>query len=602
MGRLPVDENDLVLYLELPPGAVHGGLNQIVVEPAAAGGKMVDDIRIGQISLLRNDRRQSLSEATIMVHVRDVDAGPLPCRLTVLDQSGALHSIYAAPSSRHALRPGIFYSPNGDAKFQLPAGEYTITAGRGFEYSRETQSIRIEQGKSTTLQFELRRETPTLGYVACDPHVHTRTHSGHGDATVEERMITLAAEGIELPVATDHNVHIDHHPFAVEMGVRNYFTPVIGNEVTTRNGHFNVFPVRAGTPIPNYRLTNYAEILASIYQTDGVKVAILNHARDLHSGIRPFGTSRHNALVGENLEGWHLGFNAMEVINSSATQSQPLQLMHDWFGLLNAGKQITPVGSSDSHDVGRHFVGQGRTYIRCDDSDPGAIDVEQAVANFLQGRVLVSYGLLVDLEVNGKYRPGDIVRAPADQIQLKARVMGPHWASASRLLVFANGELLREWTISEATSPATGVLYEQSWDIPCPQHDVHLVAVAVGPGISDLSWPTAKPYQPTSPDWQPTTMACTGPIWLDVDRDGRATSARSYAERALAISDEDPGQVVSALARFDAAINSQAAFLLSSKGADLLSEPWQTALAHAAPAVRRGFQAYLTAWRENQLR
>ncbi len=38
-----------------------------------------------------------------------------------------------------------------------------------------------------------------------------------------------------------------------------------------------------------------------------------------------------------------------------------MQLFHDWMELLNAGYQITPVGCSDSHDVGRHFVGQERT-------------------------------------------------------------------------------------------------------------------------------------------------------------------------------------------------------------------------------------------------
>ncbi|MFC1759526.1 hypothetical protein ACFL2H_12295 [Planctomycetota bacterium] len=66
------------------------------------------------------------------------------------------------------------------------------------------------------------------------------THSGHGDATVEDRMITLAAEGIEMPVATDHNVHIDHRSFARQGNVSKYFTPIIGNEVTSGIGHVNI--------------------------------------------------------------------------------------------------------------------------------------------------------------------------------------------------------------------------------------------------------------------------------------------------------------------------------------------------------------------------
>ena len=84
----------------------------------------------------------------------------------------------------------------------LPAGEYTVYAGRGFEYSLASQAIAVSVGKQAHLAMAIRREVPTEGYVACDTHVHTLTHSGHGDATVEERMITLAAEGIELPIAT----------------------------------------------------------------------------------------------------------------------------------------------------------------------------------------------------------------------------------------------------------------------------------------------------------------------------------------------------------------------------------------------------------------
>ena len=55
--------------------------------------------------------------------------------------------------------------------------------------------------------------------------------------------------------------------------------------------------------------------------------------------------------------------------------------------------------------------------------------------------------------------------------------------------------------------------------------------VAIGPGIDEPYWRTAKPYQPDSPDWTPHVLGCSGAVWLDFDRDGRATPARAYAER-----------------------------------------------------------------------
>ena len=170
---------------------------------------------------------------------------------------------------------------------------------------------------------------PINGYVSCDTHVHTLTYSGHGDATLDERVLTIAGEGIELPIATDHNCQVDYHDAAVKHGVRRYFTPVVGNEVTTSVGHFNIFPVSAGGPIPDYQLKDWKAIYESIAQRTGAPVVILNHPRDLHSDYRPFGPEHHNAVTGENLDGWVLRANAMEVINSGAQQSDVLRPCHD---------------------------------------------------------------------------------------------------------------------------------------------------------------------------------------------------------------------------------------------------------------------------------
>ena len=140
------------------------------------------------------------------------------------------------------------------------------------------------------------------------------------------------------------------------------------------------------------------------------------------------------------------------MINSGATQSDALELCRDWMALLNRGLSITPVGSSDSHDVARHFVGQGRTYIRCDDRDPGNIDVDAAVNNFVQGRVMVSYGLLSEIKVGGKYGPGELARCPDGEIDVSIRVLGPHWATASTIRLYANGIMIRDQRIESAST------------------------------------------------------------------------------------------------------------------------------------------------------
>lgn len=600
---LIADENDMVMGLSIPAGKLKDGENALRIEQEP-GSKLADDVRVGEIVLHSRPVKEVLSQASVQVELRDANTGGrLPGRLTIVNEAGALQTVGAVSSPTTAVRPGVIYTSTGEAEFGLPPGKYTIFAGRGFEYSLDSQPLHLKAGDRQSLILKIRREVPTKDYVACDTHTHTLTHSGHGDATVEERMITLAGEGIELPIATDHNRHIDQQPFAERAGVRQYFTPVIGNEVTTPVGHFNIFPVRADARIPEFQSKDWKTIFEGIYRTPDVKAVILNHARDLHSGVRPFGPKLHNAVVGENLEGWQLRANAMEVVNSGAVQSDPLQLFHDWMGMLNRGHLLTPVGASDSHDVARFIVGQGRTYIRARDDEPGAITVDVAVESFVQGRVMVSYGLLTELTVDKQFGPGELTPVKDKEVQVKIRVLGPHWVRADKVLLFANGQLVREVAISTSkpdSRPVPGVLWEAEWKLDCPRHDVHLVALALGPGIEGLYWPTAKPYQPTSPVWKSQVIGASGAVWLDGDGDGRKSSAHDYAQAALKESGEDFTKLLGKLADYDEAAAAQAAHLWQTSGKSLLAEEAQAALKTAAPKVARGIKAYLDAWHENQ--
>ncbi len=601
VGRLTRDENDMVVYLDVPLGTLREGENRLRI--ASSGGGAPDDMRVGQIRWHAQPRAKLLRAAELAVTVTDQETGAaLPARVTIVRAEGPLQSVGAESGGPLAVRPGTVYTADGVARFGLPPGNYRIFAGRGFEYSLDSAEVTLKAGQSAECALAIRREVPTPGYVACDTHIHSLTHSGHGDATVQERMVTLAAEGIELPIATDHNVHVDYEPFARQAGVRQYFTPVIGNEVTTRSGHFNVFPVEPGSRVPDPTTTDWNELFGRIYRTPGVKVAILNHARDTHSGVRPFGPELFNDVTARQLDGWAMRFNAMEVLNSSATQTDILQLFHDWMALLNRGCRVTPVGSSDSHDVARHFVGQGRTYIRCHDEDPARIDVDAAVVNFLQGEVLVSYGLLAELTVERKYRSGELARAPDDSLHVSVRVLGPHWTSVEKIVLYANGVPIREVaTESRDAALPRGVHWQQQWDLPRPEHDVHLVALALGPGIEQPYWRTAKPYQPDSPAWHARTAGCSGAVWVDADKDGRFRCAREYARQVDTAHGGELPELLKRLAQYDQAVASQAAELYQARTGDLLSDAASAALNEAAPQVREGFRRYLESWRANQL-
>jgi hypothetical protein len=200
LARLPPDENDTVLALPVPMGRLADGENQLRIEQV---GRTPDDVRIGEIALDDRPVAKVLSEAAVEVSVLEVGLPgkpvPVPCRITVLNDQGALQAVGAASGERLAVRPGVLYSGDGKARFGLPAGVFTLYAGRGFAYGSDSVRVTLQPGDVVRKTLSIRREIPAPGYVSCDPHVHTLTYSGHGDATADERVVAIAGEGVELP-------------------------------------------------------------------------------------------------------------------------------------------------------------------------------------------------------------------------------------------------------------------------------------------------------------------------------------------------------------------------------------------------------------------
>lgn len=587
------DENPLTAYWEVDSKFLRDGENTLTVQNTERKPRGSDDILVGRVELIDRPLDKVLNEATLSVNVTETKQhNPIPSRITIINEHGELQMVGAESNDHLAVRTGTVYTSTGQATFGLPAGKYTIFAGRGFEYSLTKRELTVKAGNKVTLNLEIERQVDTTGFIACDTHVHTLTNSGHGDSSVQERMITLAAEGIELPIATDHNVQIDHRSFAKEMNVSQYFTPVVGNEYTTSVGHFNIFPLSATEPPPNHKLDNWPDIFEELNRTAKPPVIILNHARDVHGGTTPFGPKNHLAIVGENLHGWPIGFNAMEVINSGATQTDPRQLFLDWMNMLNAGHRVTPVGSSDSHDVTRYTVGQGRTYIRSTDTNAGKISVDGAVKNFLDGDVNISYGLFTTLDLHE-------AAANDDHVILNIETQSPYWIHPTEVSVFANG---RE--IFLVPNDKTGsISWKKSVRLPKPKHDVFYVAIATGPGIEQPYWRTALPYQPDSISTKTYVIGCSGAKWFDADGDGKITSAREYAEQLFSAAGKDLPKALRLFEEgmFDSAVGAHLAHTFRKNGGSLASKEFQSGIRSTVPGIRDGFNDYLREWRDSQI-
>jgi hypothetical protein len=224
--------------LAVPPDVLKDGTNTLTV--TEQGQSAV----VRNIELQGHALKQALQLGTITVKVNAGDAAcPVPARITVIDVRGQLTKLYDVRTSTNAVRPGILYTLGIGDSFSLPVGRYTLYATRGMEWGVAEQPIVVNGGQPQSHTLVISREVDTTGFVACDSHIHTLPGSGHGNATYAERMITIAGEGIEVAVATDHN-HISEYDRHQHMtGTRGHFHAISGDEVTTHNGHFTAFPL-----------------------------------------------------------------------------------------------------------------------------------------------------------------------------------------------------------------------------------------------------------------------------------------------------------------------------------------------------------------------
>ena len=558
VGTLETLSQPLVRALSVPAGTLRAGENTLTITRAAA--RLADDIEVGPIVLEERPRMEALGEAGIEVVVTAGGGEAVPCRITVVDAQDVLMPLQAAPGQNLAVRTGVVYSADGRARIGLRAGTYGVIASRGFEYGVARAQVTVGAGEVKAVALSLEREVPTPGLVACDTHIHTLTHSRHGDATEDERMLTIAGEGIEFAVATDHNHHADHTAASARLGTSAHFRPVIGNEVTTKAGHFNAFPVPAQGAVPDAQLTNWAELLRHVRDVTGARVIVLNHPRDVHAAFTPLGPENFNAATGALKAGEALELDAIEVVTSAALQSDPMQLFRDWFALLNYGYQVAGVGASDTHHVSEFILGQARTYAVAADAEPAAIQVEEVCASFCRGRVLVSFGLLAQVEVDGKFRVGDVATKLGDTVRLDVTVLGPSWVKADRVELFANGIKVRE----QALPPTAAVEKARlTWTLPRPRHDVHWVVVATGPGVTGPFWEVPRPYQPTAKTFGPRLIGATNPVWIDGDGDGKYTPARGLARRVVDRTAGNMGKLIEALRAYDEAVAVQARDLMA---------------------------------------
>ena len=226
---------------------------------------------------------------------------------------------------------------------------------------------------STPIDSSLQRKPArqSVRWWSGDLHMHT-VHSD-GDWTIAELISSARNAGLDFVCITDHNT-ASHHA-EIDRSVSSARQPLVlrGEEITTYGGHANAWGLPSGTWI-DFRArpgdsTRISNIAAQTHRA-GALISI-NHPFALCGGC----AWSYAAAV--------RNFDAIEVWNGAWDQTDE-QALTMWDKILQSGRRITAIASSDSHRPANP-IGQPTTHV-------GARDLSQTslLTAIRQGRVYVT--------------------------------------------------------------------------------------------------------------------------------------------------------------------------------------------------------------------
>ncbi|MCA9544990.1 MAG: hypothetical protein KC613_11390, partial [Myxococcales bacterium] len=146
------------------------------------------------------------------------------------------------PATRRYIEAAAV-ADDGAAVLHVRPGTYTVVTSRGPEFDTWQTTVTVAAGQTKSLSHTPRRVVDTAGWIAMDSHLHSvnSIDSGMG---LNARVRSVAAEGIEFAISTDHNFVTDYQPVIQRTGLNDFLNSAVGLELTTlESGHFNGFPL-----------------------------------------------------------------------------------------------------------------------------------------------------------------------------------------------------------------------------------------------------------------------------------------------------------------------------------------------------------------------
>ena len=216
-------------------------------------------------------RVEAKSYATIQARLTNAEGMPMPSKLTIVgthDHRGDVEKrfflydlaagepwrtsdfvddVKGEPDTRRYVEDVDYASTDGTFRTQVRPGEYELWFSRGPEYEAVKRKVDLQAGETARLNVSLEKVVDTKGYLSGDFHMHAQGSIDSG-FNYTDRVISIAAEDVEVVVSSDHNYISDYLPYIRREGLQRWMKSIVGVELTTFEfGHFNAFPLEYET-------------------------------------------------------------------------------------------------------------------------------------------------------------------------------------------------------------------------------------------------------------------------------------------------------------------------------------------------------------------
>ncbi|MFG2354422.1 CehA/McbA family metallohydrolase [Streptomyces sp. NPDC048521] len=297
--------------------------------------------------------------------------------------------------------PGYLPGPLHPGTWHIALGPYTV-APQGLSYEVTVTLTEGQAGKTPVPVYPPARATGRgRDWYRGDCHLHS-WHSD-GRRTPAEIAALARAAGLDFINSSDHNTTSSHAHWADAAG--EDLLVLLGEEVTTRNGHVLALGIEPGTFVDwRYRARDHrwAHFAREIRRAGGLVVPAHPHA----------------GCVGC---AWKFGFaeaDAVEVWNGLWTPDDEVTLAA-WDGLLVASVRedrawLAAMGDSDAHRA-PDVVGHPQTVVLADDLTREAIlDGLRAGRSYVAESSTVSLAFTVTADGGEQAGIGERLAVPAD--------------------------------------------------------------------------------------------------------------------------------------------------------------------------------------------